>query len=560
MKLSAITKPISTVITVFVTLVLLLFGVVMLQVMATELITTYFPEEPVEEKPFVPDLTEEEELTYRKQEMEVSYLPDGTVHLIDDSCDEDTEIEDYDFNMPMGPDKIRVFNIDMEEIWTGMEDETPYRYIDYSEYLRQDRDSSQRWLERDEQVVVLEFGEAFIVPVVGAEGKVLSRWVYSLKDKCFTGYDGEGKVIGYFGLEGFSESKSEVVEFDNFGFITSTVRFGRVRTAVMTWRSPKKIYEIDLGKRTIENLIESKDEDIKFVIDSRGIKRNADFNSRSKSKKELESYRPAIGVVMESGMCSMLLLEPEERVSFQIPKEWVNKRRTGVSIAVYEDEIYLQHSGSDRPSWDPETKTMDGFDEYIAMINKMSFHKWEEIYKVSASGQLESLCRFEWDTLPRIKTNGPQNYNYYYSEMILESLSLASPVVYMWLGGVAEKLYLGTGRRYGNWQVFYEILVGTQYVRPIYFGMTVLVSVLLCGVVLWHGMFRRRGWSGLVFWMAFVVVFNVAGLLTYLALNHVPVIRCHKCRNKKHLKAMNCPSCGAGLPEPESRATDLIKR
>ena len=64
--------------------------------------------------------------------------------------------------------------------------------------------------------------------------------------------------------------------------------------------------------------------------------------------------------------------------------------------------------------------------------------------------------------------------------------------------------------------------------------------------------------GGLAGWLVFVGLFNVAGLLTYLSMNHRPVLKCVECGKKRHLMADSCIRCGGGLPVPERRETDLI--
>lgn len=341
----------------------------------------------------------------------------------------------------------------------------------------------------------------------------------------------------------------------------SVVSGGRERTPVLTWRAKKNIYEIDFSKRSIETLIESKDEDIKFVFDNRDIQKTLNYNTRSKPNvKLLEGYQPAIGYVAGSGACEILFIESGERVAFKMSKEWLSGNRPSVTISVFEDAIYAQHTENNRPKLDWKYKTSKEIDEYVEMVNKTSIHFSEDVYEVSSTGELESLNTFEWDSVPNIKVNGPRNYDPYSGQDVLKKLTCVSPIFYSGLLKAMQKC-IGPGVwRDSVLRIWSEIIGGTQYLKPWSVGLTMLVSILLSGVVFWHGMFRRRGPYGLAFWMVFVVVFNVAGLLTYLALNHVPVIRCYKCRNKRHLKSEFCPSCGAGLAEPEARPTDLVKR
>jgi len=80
----------------------------------------------------------------------------------------------------------------------------------------------------------------------------------------------------------------------------------------------------------------------------------------------------------------------------------------------------------------------------------------------------------------------------------------------------------------------------------------------MMGFALWHGWSRRTSWSKLFLWLIIVGAFNLAGLLTYLALNHTTVIKCPACGKKRGLERFNCIRCGSGLPVPQRRPTDLI--
>lgn len=71
---------------------------------------------------------------------------------------------------------------------------------------------------------------------------------------------------------------------------------------------------------------------------------------------------------------------------------------------------------------------------------------------------------------------------------------------------------------------------------------------------------RRVGWFKGAVWLAVVFCLNLAGFLTYLALNHYPLVRCHSCGRRRGLNRSDCSSCGALLPSPSAQDTDLIYR
>jgi hypothetical protein len=73
-----------------------------------------------------------------------------------------------------------------------------------------------------------------------------------------------------------------------------------------------------------------------------------------------------------------------------------------------------------------------------------------------------------------------------------------------------------------------------------------------------HGWARRTFWPRFVFWLVFVGLFNLAGLLTYLALNHTVVIKCQVCGKRRGLAWVDCVRCQAELPAPKRGKLDLI--
>ena len=73
-----------------------------------------------------------------------------------------------------------------------------------------------------------------------------------------------------------------------------------------------------------------------------------------------------------------------------------------------------------------------------------------------------------------------------------------------------------------------------------------------------HAWPRRTHSAKLIFWVVFVFLFNLPGLLTYLALNHTPVIRCVNCGKKRGLQQDACCRCGTALPQPKAKETDLV--
>ena len=107
-------------------------------------------------------------------------------------------------------------------------------------------------------------------------------------------------------------------------------------------------------------------------------------------------------------------------------------------------------------------------------------------------------------------------------------------------------------------EVTREVLAAVDELRP---GLSVwnwILGAAMVGFAAWHCLPRRKSRGWLAFWLAFVWLFNLAGLLTYLALNHTPVIECPACGKKRGLGQARCVHCRAELPAPERGPHDLI--
>ena len=95
-------------------------------------------------------------------------------------------------------------------------------------------------------------------------------------------------------------------------------------------------------------------------------------------------------------------------------------------------------------------------------------------------------------------------------------------------------------------------------IRPTDMTITLIVCLASLGAACLHGWARRTSWAKFTFWLVFVAAFNVAGLLTYLALNHTVVIRCPACGRRRNLQTPTCNACNNPLPAPSPRDVDLV--
>ena len=94
--------------------------------------------------------------------------------------------------------------------------------------------------------------------------------------------------------------------------------------------------------------------------------------------------------------------------------------------------------------------------------------------------------------------------------------------------------------------------------RPEFGLWNLLLTALMTGFAAWHAIPRRTSLEAFTFWLVFVALFGVAGFLTYLALNHTPVIKCPTCGKIRGLNQPKCARCHADLPTPKPGKLDII--
>jgi hypothetical protein len=92
----------------------------------------------------------------------------------------------------------------------------------------------------------------------------------------------------------------------------------------------------------------------------------------------------------------------------------------------------------------------------------------------------------------------------------------------------------------------YVELVKDSYPRNLFICVPICIVMML--FVIWHGWARKSNRFCLALWAILVGLFGLAGLLTYLALNHTPIIKCPICGKKRNLEKDECIRCDAKLP------------
>jgi len=82
-------------------------------------------------------------------------------------------------------------------------------------------------------------------------------------------------------------------------------------------------------------------------------------------------------------------------------------------------------------------------------------------------------------------------------------------------------------------------------------AICISLSIIMMLIAARHGWARKNNRFCFALWIIFVGLFNLAGLLTYLALNHTPTIKCPTCGKLRNLEKPECIRCRAKLPMPQ---------
>lgn len=195
--------------------------------------------------------------------------------------------------------------------------------------------------------------------------------------------------------------------------------------------------------------------------------------------------------------------------------------RVGLRTATTKS-IFLSHNGSSPSIPQAYLKSPKLIEQWAKENNDKRRKLWTELYKVNDAGNPELINRFDWTMPPS------QGLTFKHLKRELQwYVNSTSTVLY----DLAYKVFgqaLWQKRRHSDSFITACIEIVFQG-RP---GNSILnwaLSILMMGWAFWHTWPRRNNLCKLILWVTFVGVFNLAGLLTYLALNHTTIIKCTAC-------------------------------
>ncbi len=482
----------------------------------------------------------EDELT-RIKRSEKHFMLDGTVHQM--------ELVKDDFQRDDKKQKIRIYDVNDSLVWQGLKKEIPYQYLFWPEQLIRNWSWYDSYTFDERQMhnmltVTPELSQSIEFPVrQNYEIKII--WRYIPDKEYFVAYNTQGGITGYLSTAGFTQQKSDTKGFGQFRLFTAWCPEDSINP-VMLWQTDKKIYQIDFQKQTVELIFESEKE----IVDNMSLK-----NWRFSDRENLDGikYRPAILCRTRNGDQNLIMRQPEQVFTFSPPEVWDLKEQS-IRLTATESEIYLLRSfrGPRVPG-----KCMNSdelFRQWRNQLLKKPRDRWIELYTIDEKGELYFISRYEWIEPPYKTIYTEQsvvdNVKYFVTDF--------SPPFYNILRQGLHKYWPNGIAGSENESIFKLCVALIQELRPRHIIINCSISFVLVLIALWHGLSRRDNWAVMIVWLAIVAVFNMAGFLTYWALNHRPVIKCPACGKKRGLAPERCVRCGAELPVPETREVDRV--
>jgi len=475
-------------------------------------------------------LTEPEARQKRIRESLKEFLPDGTCHLIHTAVRTDWREESLD--------EVEVYDAKDELLWSGKRSHLPYNYLKWS--YRPGTQYFGGLGARDLSVyapIGVEFSRQLTIPITSADGQTIERWRYDRGADVFAGYDSDQRLIGYWGSAGLTRSEAQAGPFGQFVIMYAWWPKDSP-SVVLLWQTRSRVYQINFAERTMDILFDLPGEEISKMEVSNwdGLHENT-------------KNRPVIYVVTKSGECHVLLRDPSQRLRFDVPED-ISSRT--VNIAAPGDQVFLRYQQTK-----PRYKGPRG--DSKAYLRWWEEHRDDprqhrlELRQLDESGIGPLLGSFEWTT-PPWRYDPIAKRRDALIAMTNKYLTFLSPPAY----NLAWYLHFRGVYASPAWTINENLAQVIMRYQPQSMTLNWALSLVMMGVVLWHGWARRTSWAKFVFWLVFVGLFNLAGLLTYWALNHAPVIRCSACGKKRSLRIPTCRACKSELPPPAPRDVDLI--
>ncbi len=484
------------------------------------------------------ELTTQEKISRSRKE----FLPDGTMFFVysvnnqEDGTDKNA-VEIFGANSNLIWQGVKFNDANNNPVWQGVNNmPLPFKeYLVWNGYYS----DWDYWQIKRHLVIEPAFSKSLNC-IFYPDGNDREVWRYSFLKEYFTGYTSGHKIIGYIGLNGFVKNKAEVKPFGKLIHWDRQTGNKQLSPAAL-WITDHYVCLVDVQNRKVDVILKTETSKIKKYC----ARNFPESRERAQVATPTIKYRPAMDFVTEDNIHHLLLREPEQVLDVTLPKEQPDKR-TSIAFTATENDIFFKIITDDLTKF-PIRKRFSDYEEYTDKER----HTQVSLYKLNQNGTLDIVNHCEW-TKPETKWKqflGPEPKSKPF-------VTAFSPPPYDW-----------AWRRYNDYisNYYYDDSIPLAAIfgiinesRPLNMAFNLLICLAIMGFTLWHGLARRTSWAKLIFWVILAGLLNLAGLLTYLALNHTPVIKCPACGRKRGLEMDNCSQCGGPLPIPQRKPTDLI--
>jgi hypothetical protein len=468
------------------------------------------------------------------------FLPDGTIFL-----------KFTEYSSTKRQSIIKIYDVNNNLIWDGF---SAYDANTNKEVFKDTNDAPMpfedylRWNEISENIsypfidLRLNIKASFSDTLDFVTDSAQDGWRYDFTKGYFTGYSSNREIIGYIGLNGFVKNKEDVKSF------------GRL----LCWKYQRQ-YDYEIYSKLPVILITDKcaclldipnrKVDILFNAEGNNITGFSSYESYMTKTSSIK-YRPWMDFLTADNVHHLILQEPEQKLNVSLPENGIGNIED-LALTATENDIFFKITLTDESLTPAQKRRPWQNKEYRSKEHKKSIG----LYKVNQAGSLELISRYDW-TSPLAQ--------YVESD---EDKNLLLKKTKPFITALSPPLYGLVWRAYGDYitDFSYADSVPVSAVfgiinesRPLNAPFNLLISLAVMAFTFWHGLARRTSWVKLIFWVILAGLFNLAGLLMYLALNHTSVIKCHICGKKRGLQSDLCVRCGNPLSSPQRKPTDLI--
>jgi hypothetical protein len=490
------------------------------------------------------ELTEAQKQLKRIANAGKQFLPDGTLHLSQTT------------HTQRGGSTVKVRDVNDNLLWSGPAEDLPYQYLFIQMREPDSFDPINMQATGKDSPIFLR--RPMIIPVVPSIGNVAQYWRYEPDHGFFIGFDDNDKRMGYVGSNGFVQSRKDVQPFQEPKRMASWCPEDSY-SPILLWQTIRRLYRLDFGNRTFDILFDAGDQQIDKVL----LHNWPGVIMHHRSETDSTYPRPVLYVRTKDGRHHLMLRDPNERLTVKTPEEWDSHFG---EITATKDKVFLRHTGR---QGNPDPYDHRNWQQWLENYGYKPHKEWVELYEIDAEGNLKLVNRFEWTDFiqrrDRVLSQKWEDFMNRRRKTTRYTRAISPPFYDL----TCPALYEKTGDSYPDRKII-EILTLQLISSDPYFWLEdqphyipgsplnwILSSLMACAVLL-HAWPRRTSKAKLVFWLILVGLFNLAGLLTYLALNHRPVIKCPVCGKNRGLERIDCVRCGAELPRPEPTGHDLI--